>query len=73
MESLLSAMIQATYRIIPTRLGFKVEINRPGEIIQFADGFHSKVEANSWIEEDKRLSALDDLQTPVTPPNLRQV
>jgi len=45
-------MIQATFRIIPTRLGFKVEIERPGKIAQFADGFHSEAEANSWIEED---------------------
>ena len=66
-------MIEARYRIIPTRLGFKVEIERPGEIVQFADGFHSEAEANSWIKEDKRLSALDDLQTPIRPPHLREV
>jgi len=66
-------MTQAAYRIIQTALGFKVEINRPGEIIQFADCFETEADANAWIEQDKRLSGLDDLQTPIAPPHLREV
>lgn len=69
----MNVMTEAKYRVLSTRLGFKVEIDRPGEVIQFADGFGSEAEATAWIEADKRLSGIDDRQTPATPPHLREV
>jgi hypothetical protein len=49
----------ATYGIIPEGLGFKIEINRPGEIIQTATGFTSEADAESWIAEDKRIADIN--------------
>jgi hypothetical protein len=65
--------MEATYRIIQAGTGFKVEVNRPGEMVQLADGFESEADAASWIEEDKRIAELDDRQKPAEPPKLREV
>jgi hypothetical protein len=62
-----------TYRIIQTNGDYKVEVNRPGEVIRTAEGFKSEAEANSWIEEDQRLQEIDGRQRPIEPPHLRQV
>jgi hypothetical protein len=66
-------MTQATYRIIPAGSGFHVEIGRPGETVQVAEGFESEADAKKWIETDKHLTRLDDGQKPVAPPHLREV
>jgi hypothetical protein len=68
-----AAMTQAAYRIIRTESGFKIEINRPGEAVHVAVGFESEADAKSWIEEDKRITGINDRQEPIDPPNLRKV
>ena len=70
---ILRAMTQAGYRIIPVGSGFKVEINRPGETVHVAVGFESEADAKSWIEEDKRITGINDRQRPIEPPHLRKV
>ena len=72
-DAMPSDMTQATYRIIAARSGVKVEIARPGEIIMVAEGFESVPDAKSWIEEDKRITGIDDRQKPTNPPHLRVV
>lgn len=66
-------MTAAAYRIIPDGSRFKVEINRPGETIQVAAGFESEGDARAWIEEDKRITGIDERQNRVDPPRLREV
>jgi hypothetical protein len=70
---MLSGMTEAAYRVTPEGTGYKVEINRPGELIQTAVGFASEAAAQAWIEKDKRLAGLDDRQEPVDPPKLREI
>ena len=67
--AILSAMTQAAYRIIRTGSGFKVEINRPGETVHVAVGFESEADAKAWIEEDKRITGINDRQEPIDPPH----
>lgn len=66
-------MTEATYRIIPEGRVFKVEINRPGEMLQTATGFISEADAQSWITEDRRIAEINDRQKPIQPPHLREV
>jgi hypothetical protein len=68
-----SGMTQATYRIIAASSGVTIEITRPGEIMVVAEGFASVPDAKSWIEEDKRITGIDDRQKPTNPPHLRLV
>jgi hypothetical protein len=68
-----AAITQAAYRIIRTESGFKIEINRPGEAVHVAVGFESEADAKSWIEEDKRITGINDRQEPIDPPHLRKV
>ena len=65
-------MTQAAYRIIAEGSRFKVEVIRPGEPVQVATGFESGADAQAWIEEDKRITGIDDRQKPVEPPRLRK-
>jgi hypothetical protein len=65
-------MVEVTYRVMPNGLGFKVEVNRPGEMIQTAIGFRSEADAQSWIAEDKRIAEINDRQKPIQPPHLRE-
>ena len=68
-----TGMTEATYRVIPAGAGFKVEINRPGEVTAMAEGFASEADAQSWIEEDKRIAGINSRQEPIVPPHLREV
>ena len=66
-------MVEVTYRIIPDGHDFKVEVNRPGQMIQTAIGFTSETDAESWIAEDKRIAEINERQKPIRPPHLREV
>ena len=72
-DAMPSGMTQATYRIITASSGVRVEITRPGEIMVVAEGFASVPDAESWIEEDKRITGIDDRQKPTNPPHLRVI
>jgi hypothetical protein len=64
---------EISYRITGMDGDYKVEVNRPGEMIHVADGFKSRAEAEAWIAEDKRIAGIDARQTPIEPPHLREV
>jgi hypothetical protein len=61
-----------TYRIIPANGDYKVEVNRPGEMVRTAEGFRSEADARSWIAEDRRIADIDARQKPIEPPHLRK-
>ena len=66
-----TTMTEAIYRIIPAGSGFKVEIQRPGETTMVAE-FASDADAEAWIAQDKRIPEINDRQTPIAPPHLRE-
>jgi hypothetical protein len=62
-----------TYRIIHVNGDYKVEVNRPGEMIRRAEGLKSEADARAWIAEDQRIAGIDARQKPIEPPHLRKI
>jgi hypothetical protein len=62
------------YQIFQEADAYKVRITRLGSLVQQADGFESRVDAESWIAQAKRFGAVRAGQPkPINSPHLKVV
>jgi hypothetical protein len=62
----------ATYRVVPTvdRIGFHVAIQGSDGIRQTILGFETRLDAEAWIDNDKRLSGAQATRRSWTDPRV---
>jgi hypothetical protein len=74
LQDTLGAKSDTTYQIFQEAEAYKVRITRVGNLVQEADGFASRADAESWIAQAKRFGAIRaEHQTPVNAPHLKVV